>query len=78
MLRGCKKKKKLCSQGPRERSSDLHKGLSQTYLWVSECLLQRHESAVTYHEDRGSGCIRPGWQGVRHKSSWRRSPLVPL
>ena len=66
MLRGCKKKKKkLCTPGPRERNSELNKGLSQTYLWVSECLLQRHESAVTYHGDRGSGCIRPGWRSVR-------------
>ena len=34
--------------------------LSQTYLGVFECLLQRHGSAVACHGDRGSGCSRPG------------------
>ena len=33
--------------------------LSQTCLWVSECLLQRHGSAVDCHRGRGSGCSRP-------------------
>ena len=66
------------SAGPRERSSDLHKSLSQTCLWVFECLLQRHRSTVTYHGDRGSGCSRPGWCGMWQKSFWRRAPLAPL
>ena len=34
--------------------------LSQTCLWVFECLLWRHASAVACRGDRGSGCSRPG------------------
>ena len=33
--------------------------LSQTCLWVSECLLWRHRSAVACQRGRGSGCSRP-------------------
>ena len=51
--------------------------LSQTFFWVSECLLPRHRSAVACCRDRGSGCSRPGTHGMWHKPSWRRSPLVP-
>ena len=58
-------------------SSGLHKRLGHTCLWVFECLLWRHRSAVTCRGDRGSGCSRPGRHSVWHKSSWRRSPLAP-
>ena len=37
------------------RSSDPHRRLSQTYLWVFEALLQRCGSAVACHWDRGTG-----------------------
>ena len=67
----------LCQPGPRESSSDLHEILSQTYLWVFECLLQRHRSAVACHMDRGSGCSSPRRLSMWYKSSWRRLPLAP-
>ena len=51
--------------------------LSQTCLWVFECLLRRHGSAVACSRDRGSGCSRPWSCSMWHKPSWRRSPLVP-
>ena len=51
--------------------------LSQTCLWVFECLLWRHGSAVTCPWDRGSSCSRPGTPSVWHKPSWRKSPLAP-
>ena len=35
--------------------------LSQTYLWMVECLLWRYRSAVACFRGRGSGCSRPGW-----------------
>ena len=69
--------KTLCPQGPRQRISDLHKRLSQTYLWVTECHLWRQRSAVTCCSDRGSGCRRPGSQSMWHKSSWEMSSLAP-
>ena len=62
----------LCASGPRERSIDLHKRLSQTRLWAFECLLKRHRSVVACSRDRGSGSSSPGRQGMWHKSSWRR------
>ena len=62
-------KKTLFAAGPRDLTR-----LSQAYLWVSECLLWRHRSAVACCGDRGSGCSRPGRCGVWHKSSWIRSP----
>ena len=34
--------------------------LSQTCLWVFDCLLWRYGSAVACHRSRGSGCSRPG------------------
>ena len=34
--------------------------LSQTCLWVFECLLRRYGSAVACHRGRGSGCSRLG------------------
>ena len=34
--------------------------LSQTCLWVFECLLQRYGSAVSGHRGGVSGCSRPG------------------
>ena len=37
---------------------------TQTYLWVFECLMRRHRSAVTSCRDRSSGCSRPGWHGL--------------
>ena len=51
--------------------------LSQTCLWVFECLLWRHGSAVACFGDRGSGCSRPQSCSVWHKPSWRRSSLAP-
>ena len=51
--------------------------LSQTYLGVFECLLQRHGSAVACCGDRVSGCSRPGRHSVWHKPSWKRLPLAP-
>ena len=51
--------------------------LSQTCLWVFECLLQRHGSTVACHRDIASGCSRPGTSSLWHKPSWRRSPLAP-
>ena len=62
----------LCAPGPRDPTR-----LSQTCLWVFECLLWRHMSAVTCHGDRGSGCSRSRKKSVWHKSSWKRSPLAP-
>ena len=50
--------------------------LSQTCLWVSECLLQRYGSAVACLRDRGYGYSRAGSHSVWHKPSWRRSPLT--
>ena len=50
--------------------------LSQTCLWVSECLLWRYGSAVACLGDRGSGYSRPGSHSAWHKPSWRRSPLT--
>ena len=52
--------------------------LSQSCLWGFECLLRRHESPVTCHGDRGSGCSRPGSHSLWQKPCWRRSPLAPL
>ena len=69
--------KPLCASGSTERNSDLHRRLSQTCLGVFEGLLWRRGSAVACRRDRGSGCSRPGRCGVQHKSSRRRSPLIP-
>ena len=44
--------------------------LSQTCLWVYECLLWRHGSAVACCMDRGSGFSRPGSPSVsRHRAT---------
>ena len=51
--------------------------VSQTCLWVFECLLWRRGSAVTCCGDRGSGCTRSGSCSVWDKPSCRRSPLAP-
>ena len=42
------------------RTWEPHMRLSQTCLWVFECLLQQHGSAMACCGDRGSGCNRPG------------------
>ena len=55
MLLQMAKQNLLCT-----RNQGSHKRLSQTCLWVFECLLQRHRSAVACRGDRGSGCSRPG------------------
>ena len=68
----------LCAPKPMERSSDPHKRLSQTCLWVLEGLLQRHGSAVASHGDRSTGSNSAGRHSRWYKSSWRRSPLAPL
>ena len=67
--------KTLCAPQVREGTSDPYKRLSQTCLWVFECLLWRHRSAVTCRWGRGPGCSRPGRCSMGHESSWRRSPL---
>ena len=51
---------------------------NQTCLWVLECLLWRHGSAMSCCGDRGPDCSRPGSHSVWHKPCWRRSPLTPL
>ena len=40
--------------------------LSQTHLWVFECLLWRHGSAVACHRDRGFSCSRTGSPCITH------------
>ena len=49
---------------------------NQTCLWVFECLLRRHRSAVTCCGDRSSGRSTPGRLDMWYTSSWRRSPLA--
>ena len=66
--------KTLCGQGPPQW---LHKRLCPIWLWVFQCLLWRHGSAMACHGYRSSGCSRPGRHGVWNKSSCGRSPLVP-
>ena len=51
--------------------------VSQTCLWVFECLLQRHGSGVACCGDRVPGCSRPASHSLWHKPCWRRSPLAP-
>ena len=68
----------LCTPGPRERSNDPHKRLSQTCLCVFESLLWRHGSAVTSRGDRRSVCSSYWRCGIWHKSFWRRLPLAIL
>ena len=64
-------KQTLCEPGTKDPTR-----LSQTCLWVFECLLQRYRSAVACHRDWGSGCSRPEQRrGIWHLSSWRRSLL---
>ena len=70
--------KTLCTPGLRERSSDPHKRLSQTCLWVSEGLLWRNESAVARHGHRSSGSSSCGRRNMWPECSWRRSSLAPL
>ena len=54
MLRGVKQNRVWT------RTWEPHMRLSQTCLWVFECLLQQHGSAMACCGDRGSGCNRPG------------------
>ena len=54
--------------------------LSQTCLWVFECLLRRYGSAVHCHRGRGSGCSRPGCGisplgGVLHQPQHRTTRI---
>ena len=70
--------KTLRTPGPRERSNDPHKRLSQTCLCVFESLLWRHGSAVTSRGDRRSVCSSYWRCGIWHKSFWRRLPLAIL
>ena len=53
--------------------------LSQTCLWVFECLLWRYRSAVVCCKDSSKyqGQL-PGSQSMWHKPSWWRSPLTHL
>ena len=55
---------------PQETEPDL--------LWVFECLLRRHRSAMARHRDQGSESSIPGKHGMRYKFSRKRSPLAPL
>ena len=78
-LRGLKKikikiKKKNNFVGTRTQRP--HRDWAKAALSV-ECLLQKRESAVACHRDRGSGCSRPGTHSMWHKPSRRRSPLAP-
>ena len=65
-------RKTLCASGPRGSTET-----DQNCLWMFECLLRGHRSAVACCMDRGSGCSRPGSCSMWHKPSWRRLPLAP-
>ena len=69
--------KTLCTPGPREWVSDFHKRLNQTWLWVFECILQRHSSAVTCVE-LGTLAATDLKDMVWHAFIWRISPLDPV
>ena len=67
-----------CLEGSKQnfvhtRTQGPHKSLSQTCLWVFECLLRRHESAVACLGDRGSGCSRYGRSGMQAQSQRHRT-----
>ena len=64
--------KTLCTQRPKERSSDIYKRLSQTCLWVSP---MQADSALTCFRDRRSGCNSPGRHSMLAWVFWGRSPL---
>ena len=68
--------KSLCTPGPRERSSDLHKRLGRP---PCECASVSAQAwwAAPCHGDRGPRSSRPGRHGMWPKSSWRRSLLAP-
>ena len=63
--------KTLCVPGSRDPTRDWG-----PWLWVSECLLQKHGSAVACFRDRGSDCSRPGRCGVwaPPQSHWVDNP----
>ena len=48
--------------------------LSQAFLWMFECLLQRYRSKVVCRKGQGLW-VQQTW--VWHKPFWRRSPLTP-
>ena len=52
--------KTVCAPEPRGKEQWPHKRLSQTYLGVSEDLLQRCGWALAWHRDRGTGSRSPG------------------
>ena len=53
-----------------------HRRLSYTCLWVSECLLQRHGSAVTCCGDKDSGGSRGMAFGISHLGRGRHWPTI--
>ena len=60
--------KNLCSPGPRRKEQWSHKTLTQTYLWVSRSLWQRHRSVVACYRvgdtEWGNACkatFEGGW-----------------
>ena len=64
--------KTFCTPRPKERSSDLHKKLSQICLWVSP--MEARLSTVPFR-DKSSGCSSPGRHSMLAWVFWRRSPL---
>ena len=48
--------------------------LSQAFLWMFECLLQRYRSKMVCRKGQGLW-VQQTW--VWHKPFWRRSPLTP-
>ena len=76
--------KTLWALGPRRKEQWPHKRVSQTCLWVSWSLQQRHGLTVACWGVRGTDYNSPGGCGVLaqggavacwHKAFWRRSPL---
>ena len=64
--------KTLCAPGTRATTET-----DQTCLWMFECLLCKHRSAVACFMERGSGFSKPGAHSMWHKLSWRMFPLAP-
>ena len=65
--------KTLCVPGPRRKEQWPHKGLTQTFLWVSRSLLQRYGSVVACCKvgvtECGRVCIGPferGWHYLHY------------
>ena len=69
----------LCTPGPRRKEQWPHRRLTQTYLWVSRSLRQRHGSAVACCRVGGtkcsSACMGP-FEGGRHYLLYLHHNLV--